>query len=296
MVKQITVYIASYYRKSREDVLGDVLAVMLDWKDVLLDVTVMSNVPSYLEAENFRETIARFEQVGFRLKLEVVGELKNPRLMTWAHKKYVPEWAKSASPGEDFFIYIEDDILITDANLQYYLNTLDELKPKGMIPGFLRYEKAGTGEIRLVDQIWPEYWERDRTRKIGGKIYHACINPYWAGYFLDRDLAEEYVASDSFDLVRSERVHHWHVQERAAMGLTFEKPPRDLRTRVVIPLLEGMPHPDCLVWHRTNNYTDDPNTPHAKKTPAQIFQSETYLEYLARRVARRVRTYLSHPA
>lgn len=286
MVKQVTVYIASHYREDREDILGDVLDALAGWTNAILRVTVMSNVPTYDETGLIARKAPQFQKNGSTLSLEVVEGLANPRHLTWAHKKHIPAWIESAAAREDLFVYIEDDILITDANFQYFLSALDEVKPKGLIPGFLRYEKAGGDEIRLVDQIWPEYWERDRTRKIGGKTYHACINPYWAGYILDRDLAEEYVASDSADLRKSEKVHDWTVMARAAMGLTYENPPKDLRTRIVIPLVDGMPHPDCLVWHRANNYTDNPNTPNAKKTPQDIFRTETYGAYLARQARR----------
>ena len=288
MVMHVTAYIASHYREGREPILGDVLDALGTWEDAILDVTVMSNVPTYGDLPLFAEKKRGFEAKGFSLKLEVVSDLANPRHLTWAHKKYMPAWAETASQGEDFFVYIEDDILISKENFRYFVTSLKKLKPEGLIPGFLRTEFNENGERHLMDLIHVEYWQRERTRRINGKLWHACQNPYWAGFIMDRDLAREYVASPSFDIEKSAAVHHWNVQERSAMGLTYEKPPRDLRSRVVIPLVDGQPEADCLVWHRSNNYVTMKGSPLGKKKIDRIFRTETLPEYILRKARRAI--------
>lgn len=286
MAKNVTVYIASHYLEAREKILGAVLDAMADWQDVALDVTVMSNVSTYRDTKMFSEASSKFGSCGFDLKLEVVDHLADPNMLTWEHKKYIPEWAQSAEQGNDFFIYIEDDILITNKNFQYFLSSLELLKPSNLIPGFLRYEYDNDQNVILVDQTTPEYWQRDRTRLIDGKTWHGCVNPYWAGFIFDRDLALEYVSSDSFDCNRSENVHQWSLKARAAMGLTYESPPRDLKTRVVIPLTDGMPDPECFIWHRANNYVANESSPNGKRTPQETFKTETLSAYVVRKSKR----------
>jgi len=128
MVKQVAVYIASHYREDREHILGDVLDALAGWQNAILRVTVMSNLPNYQETGLIAKKASQFEKNGSRLTLEVVDGLANPRHLTWAHKKHIPKWIESAAAREDLFVYIEDDILITDANFQYYLKALDVLK------------------------------------------------------------------------------------------------------------------------------------------------------------------------
>lgn len=286
MVAHVTVHVVSHYKKDREPILETVLDGLLGWQNAVLDVTVTSNVPAYRDSGFIERKAAEFAEIGGVLRLEVKDDLKNPRLLTWAHKAHLPGWAETASPGEDFFMYIEDDIRVSDENFRYFQKHAKILAPHGLIPGFIRYEtREGEADL-LVDIVHPEYWEHDRSRKIGKRLYHANINPYWAGFLLDRDMAREYLASPSFDLEKSEGVHHWNVQERAAMGLTYESPPKDLRTRLVVPMEDGRPEPGAFVWHCSNTYSQTDHNKSADLTVDDAYRREGRLHYLRRKARR----------
>ena len=258
------------------------LEALLGWKNVIVRAVISSNTATY-ETSGFLEPFkARFAAAGHELVLNVVEGLSNPRLLTWEHKKFIEPWLQGASPGEDFFMYIEDDIEVTNKNLVYFIRTNRLLKKHNLIPGFLRYEMKGD-QMRLVDITQPEYWERERSVRIDGRTYHACINPYWAGFILDRDLAKEYVASRSYNLADSEFVP-WNVQERAAMGLTYEQPQPRLRTRIVVPVVDGQPDPDCLVWHCSNSYSAEDHPVVAQLTPQRAFPRESLPAYVGRKL------------
>lgn len=282
MVSRVEAHVVSHYRSDRAEQLGIVLNAILGWKNCVARVVVSSNTDTY-ETSGFLPSLReKFAQAGHELILNVVSGLRNPRLLTWEHKKFIEPWMQDASPGEDFFMYIEDDIRITNENLVYFIRTSRTLKSHGLIPGFLRYE-VKEGETRLVDITQPEYWQRERSVQVDGQLYHACINPYWAGFILDRDSAREYVASKSFNLESSEFVN-WNVQERAAMGLTFESVRPDLRSRLVVPIRNGAPDPDCLVWHCSNSYSAEDHPVVARLTPDQAFTRETTLGYATRKL------------
>lgn len=290
MVSRVEAHIVSHYRSDRAEQLGIVLDAILGWKNCIVRAVVSSNVPTYETSGVLRPFQERFAAAGHELVLNVVEGLTNPRLLTWEHKRFIEPWLETASPGEDFFMYIEDDIEVTNQNLMYFIRTNRVLKKHGLIPGFLRYEKKGD-EVRLVDVTQPEYWQRERSVRIDGRTYHACVNPYWAGFVLDRDLAKEYVASRSYRLDASEFVP-WNVQERAAMGLTFEEPRLGLRTRIVVPIVEGRPDPDCFVWHCSNSYSAEDHPVVARLTPERAFRKENLWGFAARKLrgaARRVR-------
>lgn len=291
MVSRIEAHIVSHYRSDRAQQLGIVLEAMLGWKNCIVNAVISSNTDTY-EAEGLLAPYqARFAAAGHKLSLNVVPGLANPRMLTWEHKRFIEPWLESASPGEDFFLYIEDDIEIKNSNLVYFIRTSKILRKHGLIPGFLRYELKG-GDTRLVDITQTEYWERDRTFRIDGRPFHACVNPYWAGFMLDRELAKEYVASRSFSPADSEFVA-WNIQERAAMGLTYERPNPKLRTRIVVPILDGAPDPDCLVWHCSNSYSAEDHPVVARLTVEQAFQRESWLGRILRKArsgARRLKS------
>lgn len=294
MVSSIEAHIVSHYRADRAAQLDLVLNAMLEWKHCLVRAIVTSNVDRYETSGLLRPYQERFAEKGHSLTLNVAGDLSNPRMLTWEHKKFIRPWLEHASPGEDYFLYIEDDIVITNANLVYFIRAKNQLRPHGLIPGFVRYETRD-GDIRLVDVTRPEYWQRDRSLSIDGVLYHANVNPYWAGFMVDRSLAEEYVASRSFSPTDSEFVA-WNIQERSAMGLTYENPPPRLKTRVVIPIVNGAPDPDCLVWHCSNSYSAENHPLNARLTPSQAYQTEALAGYLQRKARAALRRVGGSPA
>jgi hypothetical protein len=283
MVSRIEAHIVSHYRSDRAEQLSVVLEAILGWRNCIVEAVVTSNTDAYETTGVLAPFESRFAAAGHRLRLNVVEGLANPRMLTWEHKTFLPAWLEHASPGEDFFLYIEDDIRVTNENLVYFIRTLKQLKPHGLIPGFLRYEMKGD-ELRLVDITAPEFWERDRTIRIDGKPFHACVNPYWAGFMLDRDLAREYLASPSSSVTGSEFAP-WNIQERAAMGLTWENPPAKLKTRLVIPIEDGRPDPACLVWHCSNSYSAEDHPVVARLTIEAAFRREPFAAYLARKLS-----------
>lgn len=284
MVSRIEVHIVSHFREDRTTQLHIVLDAMLGWKNCIVAATITSNVDTYETSGFLRPYIDQFERRGHNLTLNVASGLANPRMLTWEHKKFVNTWLESASPGEDFFIYIEDDIALTHENITYFIRNIQTLKSKKLIPGFIRYEKKDN-EIRLVDVMNTEYWQRDRSISIGSQIYHSNLNPYWAGFILDRDLAKEYTESRSFSPIDSEFVP-WNIQERSAMGLTYEDPTPRLRSRMVIPIIQGRPDPDCLVWHCSNSYSADNHPVVATLTVDAAYRTETLVEHLGRKAKR----------
>jgi hypothetical protein len=281
MVSSIEAHIVSHYRADRAAQLGLVLNAMLDWKHCLVRAIITSNVDRYETSGLLQPYKERFAEKGHSLTLNVAADLSNPRMLTWEHKKFIRPWLEHASPGEDYFLYIEDDIVITNANLVYFIRAKNQLKHHRLIPGFVRYETKDD-EIRLVDIVRPEYWQRDRSFSIDGALYHANGNPYWAGFIMDRRLVEEYVASRSFSPTESAFMAD-NLQERSALGLSYESPPRGLRTRVVVPIVNGAPDPDCLVWHCSNSYTAENHPLVAQLTIAQAYRTESLPRYLMRK-------------
>lgn len=281
MVSRIEVHIVSHYRDDRTAQLNILLDAILDWKNCIVATTITSNVETYRTSGFLAPYIERFEKRGHTLNLNVASGLSNPRMLTWEHKRFLRPWLESASPGEDFFVYLEDDIALTNDNISYFIRQSKTLRKHNLIPGFLRYE-IKDGEKRLVDVMSPEYWQRDRSLTIDGVQYHANANPYWAGFILDRALAEEYVESKSFSPTASEFVP-WNIQERAAMGLTYENVNLRLRTRVVVPLVDGVADPACMIWHCSNSYSADNHPIVARLTPEAAYRTETFPSYLVRK-------------
>lgn len=285
MVSSFTVHVVSHFREDRVPVLATVLDGILGWKHCLTRTIITSNSDRYHSDGLIDRYAEYFAQRGHTLTLNIASGLANPRMLTWEHKKFLPRWVETASPEEDFFVYIEDDIALSAANIACFLAHRRRLAKHGLIPGFVRYERAADGRQLLVDVHAPEYWQHDRSCRIDGLLYHANANPYWAGYILDQAGAREYMASPSFSPDASRAVCHWNIQERAAMGLTWEHPSSHLRSRVVVPMRDGLPDPDCMVWHASNSYSETGHPVIAARTAAQLYRRESRPAWLARKAA-----------
>jgi hypothetical protein len=102
--------------------------------------------------------------------------------------------------------------------------------------------------------------------RVGAFAFVALDNPYCALFVLDRALAREYAASDSFHMGASMSMSYGWTRERAAMGLCWEHPPPGFPVRHVVPVDETTMSvaPCCHMRHLPGNYANNPASPFGK--------------------------------
>lgn len=277
-----TVYICAHYVPDRIRYLARVLEGIERWPMARVDVVIVSNDFAIGEEAAIAIARANLSARGGSLEVKIAHGLEHPYHLTWWHKRYIPEWHSKAVPARDYFVYIEDDIVIDGDNIRYFVDYLQKLAPHGLIPSFLRYEIDADGGRRSVDLVAQQALGKRNTRIIGDEVYVAPHNPYWAGFIVDKAAADEYALSASFDIDNSGRISSWGVRERAAMGLTWERIPRDLPSRYVIPLHDGRPVPGCQIWHCADNYSSMPDTLFGRIPVDRVFLTDSLLWQLRR--------------
>jgi hypothetical protein len=197
---------------------------------------------------------------GKELQFLVEPRLDHPHDLTWAHKKLITGKFLGASSRFSHFIYLEDDERLTFDNFVYFIAARKILMPFGLLPAFLRTEWSSAKQDHVsTDSQSPVVLEDRPFASARGHAFVCVDNPYCGSYILDRTLAEEYRATQSFSQEKSSGVSPWGVRERAAMGVTFESPPPPFSYRVVVPVcLSSRTVPKCA-WlsHLPNNYADD---------------------------------------
>ncbi len=251
----LLVAISFHYVQRRAPYLIDVVRALADFRVRRLDIRVMINdVP---EAAALQSVLAGVLPTTATVAVTRCGDLAHPFELTWAHKPLIAdEFLAGASPYTHF-VYLEDDMRFGPMNFRYFLEYRAPLAHSGLIPSFVRVEYGNEIlEMRSTDHVRRlPYW---RLRKIplGPHVFVSPPNPYCALFVLDRPLAEEYVATNSFDLARSQAVRGWPTRERSAMGLCWENVPRGFRSRFAIPidLSRGTAAAEAWVPHLPNNY------------------------------------------
>ncbi len=251
---RVLVCISAHYVPDRVRYLDLVLASIAAWPVGYVRVVLVTNDETLMAEPTITSHQRGFSDHGWELTHHHCQALDHPYYLTWAHKALIPQWLGAAEEERDYFLYLEDDLVVSESNITYLLQALPILKPHGLIPGFLRYERVDERRY-LVDLVEKQFIHRYRSFIVNGINYISPGNPYWAGFVLDTSLAAEYVQTESFDMVRSASVIRWDVRERAAMGLTWENWPRGFRSRIVAVFGAGRPDEAGLISTQLRNYT-----------------------------------------
>ena len=167
------------------------------------------------------------------------------------------------------FLYLEDDILINEDNIKYWVLAREPLKIYNLIPSFLRIEiNSSTNEKYLVDATKKNkfYFQPKIFNK---KKDFAFINlkSFYSGmYFYDRDLMLEHLngVSNSLDFGHGSYNEKWIIPdmqqlgllERASAGLAFKDVPKGFLHRNVVPVdvKKRLLRSYCLINYLSNKY------------------------------------------
>jgi hypothetical protein len=189
--------------------------------------------------------------------------LGHPYLLTWSHL-YTFRECFNTDKSITHFMYLEDDILITEKNIEYWLKSREELKSSNVIPSFLRYEKKRDAEILYsTDVITRSVFDKlPRIKETESYYYVNLPYPYQGMYLLDRELMHEHLTGPSSIPERTP----WDIREKAAAGLTFIKIPKGCVSRNFIgyDFENKCIDPNSLIHHLPNNYVDNLGTPLGK--------------------------------
>ena len=191
----------------------------------------------------------------------------HPYLLTWSHRDVFREHISKGS-SHTHFLYLEDDLLFTKQNLDYWLCAREITSSTPFIPGFLRRETNNRGESVSTDVTEPQALASTPLLKAGDLIFASLRQCYQGMYLLDKQLALEFFFSDA----SSPDTGIWGIREKAAQGLTYWNVPASAHSRIIVGLSQEMQiHPHSQIHHLPNNYADNPNSPFGKIPVDSIF-------------------------
>lgn len=266
--QKIFLAITFHYDEGRLKYLHAVVAEIFSYPVAACVVQVYTNATDVKPLQDVLQSVAsqNFEIVS-------VTDLQNPYDLAWAHRSAISDFADS---GNEFthFIYLEDDERLSFASFCYFLSAREVLREHGLIPSFARTEWSDARRCLMsADNLTSNDLGTRLFVRCGDVNFVALDQPYCGLYILDRQLAEEFVATRSFDKDASLEVSCWHTRERAAMGLMFEKRPPGFEARGVVPVdaKSQRIRLAATVAHLPSNYADNPCHPSAKLPLACLF-------------------------
>jgi hypothetical protein len=185
------------------------------------------------------------EGIDFLDEVVLYEKLADPFKLTWMHRGHL----KAAINDFDYFMYAEDDLLITPASIRIWHERLAALKAHGYLPGFLRVEENREGALVASDYM------RTASAKdivtVDGQSYLHTPFPYQAFWIYDKATMRAFIDSEVYETGQP----NFDTRECMASGFTYKKVAGEWRSRHLLPLNEhGVVDPRCFVYHMPSNY------------------------------------------
>lgn len=272
--KTLWVAIAAHDPLARVEKLLRVLKLYTEF-ELKVSVFIYVNYEAQNDVDKLAQLLRPFHGL-LELNIIIAGPEYAGWGLTWAHKHDLVQACMSYK--YDYYIYQENDMLVTWDHFKYWLRWKPRLAEHGLEPGFIRYESFKGQKIPfdnhyryLLTKRTPNVWS-DRGFDVQKilvvdheiKFFAQIASPYYAAMILDSADAVKYVKSDSMDPVKSVKIvdfRNWPLADRSSMGLAFENVPSGLEHRRCIPVIEEngvyKPHPCCLLAHDDTKYSTE---------------------------------------
>ena len=271
----LLVAITFHYNSALLPILLDVVRTLTEFPVRSLECIIVTNGDDSSTADMVRRLfiMRRLLSPWFtgrrKFDIKVCGGFEDPFDLPWQAKPIIKERFLNVRENYTHFIHLEDDMRFNYRNFSYWHHYRPLIADSRLIPSFVRVEfSAEREELCCTDITNPINFAGTRTIAAGKTLFLTPPNPYTAMYIFDRTLAEEYVASRSFDRDGSLEVRPtWDTRARAASGLCWENPPEGFNGRHAIPVdtATGSVPPEAWLHHLSNRYADSPS--HFGKLP-----------------------------
>lgn len=267
---RMMVAIAFHFNAARLPYLAQVLQG-LDSFPCPVQVSVLTNTGELDEIRLLQQTCG-----GHRLfdpQIARVNHIPHPFMLPWAHKAVLKE-AYERDPSLTHFVYLEDDMALTPANMAYWVEARQLLAGTPFYPSLLRVERHDqSGHWVSTDLLAPAEIDKCPQYSVQGYDFINLPNPYQGLTIYDRALMAEHIQSPSFDYAqygnqaRLEAIQrgeggYFDTRERATHGQTYVGVPRGYFSRNLLGFSKRFGETDIRAWihHLPNNYVNNPET------------------------------------
>jgi len=188
-----------------------------------------------------------------------IKNLPDYNLLPWYSLNVMRQYFKKKSNSH--FLYLEDDILISDKNIFYWIYFRNILKKFGLIPGFLRYEKNKNTTFSVDNPKKIKISKNPHIYSLNKKF--GFINskyPYHAMYLMDRELMKNYLTSNAvkFDFAFHNKSIKslYPIKEQLNISYAYINVPKGFHNRMMIPFNHRKEILNyCLVKHNEIKYS-----------------------------------------
>lgn len=176
---KVLVAIANHGTKNRH-FLDQLLAEYRSMERYDVDLVVLSNIP---------------KDLGPDVEVKVGIPIADPWSLPFGYKELFAERAAAY----DLFIYTEDDTLITERNIEAFVEET-RILPEEFIAGFMRYEVSPDGRKFYSSMHSHYHWDPNSVIRFGESFFAYYTNEHAACFMLTRGHLQKAIDSGGFML------------------------------------------------------------------------------------------------
>ncbi len=238
---RLKVNIAFHFKHTRLKYLLETVKQLRKLPFEEIEITVDTNSSETLD-------LLQFFDVEAAVRVFVHDDLDHPFMLTWAHRAQM----RAAFSEFDYFMYIEDDIIVTADSIKLWHHRLPVLSSNRYLPGFLRVEQNRSN--RLVSSDFMKKAIPSDIIYVDGNPYLLTPFPYQAFWIYDKTTMASFMESKAFLLGDIPYVEG-RIRENAALGYTCHPMWNSFSPKHLLPLTPSLQiDPRCFVFHMPSNY------------------------------------------
>jgi len=235
IIMKITKHISFFYIQSRIQYINKIIDETNKY-DYITDIYIHTN-KNDLDINNFNKYTNGIIKI-------VYHDLSNidPYKLTWLCRELLYQ----QKDDYDIFMYIEDDMLIPNNAINYWIKYNERLIEKGYNLGFIRIETNNNEEY--ITDLYGEQFDTiicvdDITYCVNNK------NPYCAFWIYNKKEFNKFVSSKYWDI---SNITGYETREQSAIGLHGTG--TNWYKSTLIPIHNNKLIESCKIYHMPNNY------------------------------------------
>lgn len=254
--KKLVIVICFYFNKKKINILKKTIKKISQYR-FKIDLTLVTN-----KVSNSQKKI--LDKLGKprlkKINIHQIIELPENNLLPWFSINVMKK--KFINKSNSHFMFLEDDILVSNENICYWVYFRKILKKIKLVPGFLRCENYKKN-LYVVDN--PKKITLFKNPKILTASHDfGFINskyPYSGMYLMDREMMKEYLNSSAtevdFSFTNSFMKSSYPIKELLNISHAYFNVPRGFYNKLMIPFNTNGEIPNyCVVEHSDVKYAN----------------------------------------
>ena len=254
--KKLAIVICFHFNKKKINILKKTIK-KISLYQFKIDLTLVTNKIS----NNQKKVLEKLGKPKIKkIDIHQIIDLPESNLLPWFSINLMKK--KFRNKSNSHFMFLEDDILVNNENICYWIYFRKILKKIRLVPGFLRCENYKKS-LYVVDN--PKKIILNRNPKIltASKDF-GFINskyPYSGMYFMDREMMREYLSSNAtevdFSFTNSFMKSSYPIKELLNISYAYLNVPRGFYNKLMIPFNTKREIPNyCVVEHSDVKYAN----------------------------------------